>query len=72
MENRKNQFDYQDELRNNLPTGSGEIESGNRSVIQKRLKTPGAWWSVSTAEYMLALRCLRINGDWRKYWRQVD
>ena len=25
-------------------------------------------WKVEHAEYMLALRVLRINGDWEKYW----
>lgn len=72
MENRCGQFDYQSAILEELPIGSGEIESGNRSVVQKRLKIPGAWWKIDTAEHMLALRCLRINGDWMKYWNQVS
>ncbi len=72
IENRTGQFDYQSAILEDLPIGSGEIESGNRSVMQKRLKIPGAWWSINTAEYMLALRCLRINGDWLKYWKQAN
>ena len=61
-----------DAINNELPIGSGEIESGNRSVVQKRLKIPGAWWKMDTAENMLALRCARINGDWKKYWKKVS
>ena len=72
MENRQGQFDYKGAIIEELPIGSGEIESGNRSVVQKRLKIPGAWWKVETAECMLALRCLRINGDWLKYWEHVS
>ena len=72
MENRKGQFNYRDAIQEDLPIGSGEIESGNRSVVQKRLKIPGAWWNVETAEHMLALRCVRINGDWMKYWKWVS
>ena len=72
IENRPGQFDYQGALIDKLPIGSGEIESGNRSVIQKRLKIPGAWWKINTAEHMLALRCTRINGDWMKYWERLN
>lgn len=68
IENRPGQFKYKEALEAELPIGSGEIESGNRSVVQKRLKIPGAWWKPETAEYMLALRCMRINGDWDRYW----
>jgi hypothetical protein len=72
IENRRGQFDYQGAIQEELPIGSGEIESGNKSVVQKRLKIPGAWWKVDTAENMLALRCVRINGDWLKYWKHVS
>ena len=72
MENRPGQFNYRRAIIEELPIGSGEIESGNRSVVQKRLKIPGAWWNTDTAEYMLALRCVRINGDWRKYWKCIN
>lgn len=72
MENRPGQFNYRRAILEELPIGSGEIESGNRSVVQKRLKIPGAWWNTDTAEHMLALRCVRINGDWRKYWKCIN
>jgi len=72
IENRPGQFKYKEALMAELPIGSGEIESGNRSVVQKRLKIPGAWWKPNTAEYMLALRCVRMNGDWERYWRFIS
>jgi Uncharacterised protein family (UPF0236) len=72
IENRPGQFKYQEAIKNELPIGSGEIESGNKSIVQKRLKIPGAWWKIDTAEYMLALRCVRNNGDWMKYWKQIN
>jgi hypothetical protein len=55
-------------LSEGLPIGSGEIESAHRYVAQKRLKLHGAWWRVENAEYMLALRINRLNGDWEAYW----
>ena len=72
MENRLGQFNYKEAILEELPIGSGEIESGNRGVVQKRLKIPGVWWNIDTSEYMLALRCVRINGDWMKYWKAVS
>lgn len=72
IENRPGQFKYKEALAAELPIGSGEIESGNRSVVQRRLKIPGAWWKPETAECILALRCMRINGDWERYWRLIN
>lgn len=66
--NRQNCLDYKGALEKDLPIGSGEIESGHRSVIHKRMKIPGAWWREDNAENMLALRSLRANGDWQDYW----
>jgi hypothetical protein len=71
MSNRRNSLDYKCALENDLPIGSGEIESGHRHVIQKRLKIAGAWWKPDTAEYMLSLRILRANNDWEDYWQHL-
>lgn len=70
MANRKEYLDYQGAIEKGLPIGSGEIESGNKSVVQARLKIAGAWWKVENAEKMLALRVNRANGDWNSYWKQ--
>jgi hypothetical protein len=66
---RADQLNYRRALAEGLPIGSGEIESAHRYVAQQRLKRPGAWWRVEHAEYMLALRINRINGDWDAYWK---
>lgn len=70
--NREDSLDYKDALENDLPIGSGEIESSHRYVIQKRLKIAGAWWKPETVEYMLSLRTLRANGDWNRYWNNLQ
>ncbi len=64
-------LDYQRAIAAGLPIGSGEVESGNRSVIQARLKRSGAWWKEENAEAMLALRTLRASGEWESYWEDV-
>ncbi len=68
LSTRKDQLKYLEAMAEGLPIGSGEIESAHRYVAQKRLKLPGAWWRVENAEYMLALRINRLNGDWHAYW----
>jgi hypothetical protein len=68
--NRPGQFDYPAALADSLPIGSGEVESAHRYVIQKRLKLPGAWWTLDHAQAMLNLRCLRANHRWNDYWNR--
>jgi hypothetical protein len=70
--NRPGQFEYAKALDAGLPIGSGEIESAHRYIIQKRLKIAGAWWKRDNARKMLALRTLRANGAWQKYWNQKN
>jgi hypothetical protein len=71
LEHRLCYLDYAGALSRDLPIGSGEVESGHRSVIQARLKLSGAWWKEETAENMLALRTLRANDNWDSYWSEA-
>jgi hypothetical protein len=71
LSRRRNQLDYPGALANNLPIGSGEIESAHRYIVQKRLKLPGSWWCAANAEHMLALRLNRANHQWGNYWNQA-
>lgn len=70
--NRPNFLDYKGALAAGLPIGSGEIESAHRYVIQVRLKIAGAWWKIENAAKMIALRVMRINGQWASYWRDLE
>jgi hypothetical protein len=68
---RREQLDYAAAQASGLPIGSGEIESGHRHVIQRRLKLAGAWWKESNAEAMLGLRAQRASGLWESYWQSL-
>ena len=68
---RQQHMDYAGARAAGLPIGSGEVESGHKHVLQKRLKIAGAWWLERSAELMLQLRTARANGDWRKYWTEI-
>lgn len=70
--NRPGQFDYKGASENDLPIGSGEIESAHRYIIQKRMKIAGAWWKENNAENMISLRVLRANNQWESYWKKAD
>lgn len=65
---RRDCLDYAAAQAQHLPIGSGEIESGHRHVIQKRLKVAGAWWKETNAHSMLNLRTARANHQWTHYW----
>lgn len=69
LQNRLEYLDYAGAIEQGLPIGSGEVESGHRTVIQKRLKLAGAWWREENAEKMLAIRAMRANREWGGYWK---
>jgi hypothetical protein len=71
LQQRSDYLDYAGAMAQGLPIGSGEVESGHRTVIQKRLKIAGAWWKEENAEKMLALRTTRANREWDSYWRRL-
>jgi hypothetical protein len=65
---RLKQLDYKTALAAELPIGSGQIESGHRSVIQRRMKIPGAWWTRENANNMIHLRTVVVNDRFDAYW----
>lgn len=51
-----------------LFVGSGVIEAGCKTVIGKRLKQSGMFWTVRGANAIIALRCCQLNGRFEGYW----
>ena len=70
IKNHRPYLNYRGALEKGLPIGSGEVESGHRVVVQRRMKISGAWWSPEQAEKMLALEECRANGEWEDYWKR--
>jgi hypothetical protein len=71
LSRRKDCLHYDKARAAGLPIGSGEVESGHRHVIQKRMKISGAWWKEAHVQPMLNLRSLRANQLWEEYWSQA-
>lgn len=72
LKNRSDYLAYDKAIEKNMPLGSGLIESGNKHVIQARMKIPGASWSIETAEHFVRARAMRANNQWDQYWKQLQ
>lgn len=51
-----------------LFVGSGVVEAGCKTVIGRRLKMSGMFWTVRGANAIIALRCNRLSGKFEDYW----
>jgi hypothetical protein len=68
---RVDQLRYASFRERGYPVGSGIVESGNKLVVQRRLKGSGMHWTRSNVNSVLALRCASASGRWRERWRPV-
>lgn len=71
IKNKIEHLDYAGAIEQQLPIGSGLVDSGHRHVLQKRLKIAGAWWSALNAMSMAQLRVCRVNDFEDQYWNNL-
>lgn len=57
-------IDYPKYKEEGLFIGSGAVESGNKIILQKRLKQAGMRWNPQNAQPMLTLRAKQESGKW--------
>jgi len=62
---------YGEYEKNGYIIGSGAIESGNKAVIQQRLKQSGMHWSIEGAQYIATLRTKYKSDLWYKVIRTI-
>ncbi len=65
---RRRQIAYADFRARQLPIGSGAVESGNKLVVEARLKGAGMHWAPVNLAAMLALRCGYCSQRWEESW----
>jgi hypothetical protein len=53
------------------PIGSGMVESGNKLVVEARLKGAGMHWERGNVNPMLALRGVLCSGQWDEAWSGI-
>jgi hypothetical protein len=68
FEGRKEQMRYGEFRRQGLFVGSGVIEAGCKTLIGKRLKQSGMFWSVRGANAIIAARCCLYSGRFEDFW----
>lgn len=68
FENNAARMRYPEFRQQHLFVGSGVIEAGCKTVIGRRLKQSGMFWTVDAANAILALRCSVLNGELEDYW----
>lgn len=71
FETHASRMQYQSFKANNIPQGSGCVESAIRRVINLRLKAPGTFWTPDMAEYFLFLRSQLLCRRWLVFMTNV-
>lgn len=68
LRNNAQHLKYDEYLAKGYPIATGVIEGACRHLVKDRMAITGARWGIRTAEAILRLRALQINGDWDEYW----
>jgi hypothetical protein len=61
-------MDYPRFVAQQLPIGSGAVESLCKSLIEARLKHAGMRWTPGGAQAVATLRDLSLSGAWEAFW----
>jgi hypothetical protein len=72
LEKRLPMIDYPHFRRQQIPIGSGNVESGHKVVMQQRMKQAGMRWAKENLNPMLALRMALCNQTWKTTWREIE
>jgi hypothetical protein len=71
LRKREEQMQYPQYQADGWPIGSGIAESGNKLVVQTRLKGAGMHWDRQQVNPMLALRTTLCSDRWTQDWHVV-
>lgn len=72
LEKRENQMQYPQFQAQGWPIGSGMVESGNKLVVEVRLKGAGMHWADPNVNPMLALRNILCSDRWKEEWPKIE
>lgn len=56
-------------LEQGYPIGTGVVEGACRNLVRDRMELVGMHWTQEGAEAILALRAIKLNGDWEPFWK---
>jgi len=72
LEKRKEQMQYPRFQAQGWPIGSGIVESGNKLVVEARLKGSGMHWADQHVNPMLAIRNIICSDRWKEEWPKIE
>lgn len=72
LEKRKEQMQYPRFQAQGWPIASGIVESGNKLVVEARLKGAGMHWAEEQVNPMLALRNILCSDRWQADWPRIE
>ena len=72
LKKRKAQIQYPLFQTQGWPIGSGIVESGNKLVVEARLKGAGMRWAEAHVNSMLAIRNILCSGRWKEEWPKIE
>jgi hypothetical protein len=71
LEKRQGQMQYPTFQEQGWPIGSGIVESGNKLVVEARLKGAGMHWKRANVNPMLGLRNIVCSDRWEQEWTVI-
>ncbi len=72
LKKRKAQLQYPLFQAQGWPIGSGIVESGNKLVVEARLKGAGMHWAEAHVNPMLAIRNILCSNRWKEEWPKIE
>jgi hypothetical protein len=72
LEKRKEQMQYPQFQAQGWPIGSGIVESGNKLVVEVRMKGSGMHWAEEHVNPMLAIRNVICSDRWKEEWPKIE
>jgi hypothetical protein len=72
LEKRQAQMQYPTFQQQGWPIGSGIVESGNKLVVEARLKGAGMHWKRKNVDPILALRNIICSDRWAQEWPRIE
>jgi hypothetical protein len=72
LKKREQQIQYPRFQAAGWPIASGSVESGNKLVVEARLKGSGMHWAEQHVNAMLALRNIVCSRRWKEDWPKIE
>jgi hypothetical protein len=64
IQRNSDRMNYPEAIAKGFPIGSGIVESTVKSLIEGRMKRPGARWKIRTGDHVLQMRALAQSDRW--------